>query len=375
MPGHRPHRHFVFSRFETKENYEMKAGGSIQGRWHATRTGMGQSMTVSVIIKTLNEEKRIAAAIESALKALPEGGVEVIVADSGSTDRTVEIAAAYPVRVVQIEAPARASCGLGPQLGFQYSTQPFVCLIDGDMELDPDFLPAALAFLKDHPEMGGVTGHVVDQILESLEFQRRVRRQAPEKQAGAIDRMNGGGLYRRAAIEQAGYFCDRNLHAYEEFDAGVRLRSQGWKLYRLDRPFVLHYGYATNAYRLLLRRWKTRYLRGMGEVLRGARGKPHWRNVLRELPELRLWGAVWLWWLAILAALVLALWFPWAALAALVIAVLPFALMSLRERSIAHGVYAVVAWMFHAAALPLGFLQKRRDPAGWIESRIVKDID
>jgi len=111
-------------------------------------------MSVSIIIKTLNEEKRIAEAVESALKALPGGKVEVIVADSGSTDRTIEIAQSYPIKIVQIEPPARASCGLGPQLGFQYSTQPYICLIDGDMTIEPDFLPAALDYLDKHPDVG-----------------------------------------------------------------------------------------------------------------------------------------------------------------------------------------------------------------------------
>ena len=43
--------------------------------------------TVSIIIKALNEERHIAAAIESALAAL--GGIdgEVILADGGSRDR------------------------------------------------------------------------------------------------------------------------------------------------------------------------------------------------------------------------------------------------------------------------------------------------
>ena len=49
--------------------------------------------------------------------------------------------------------------------------------------------------------------------------------------------MNGGGLYRRSAIEQTGYLSDRNLHGYEEFDLGIRLRDAGWQLHRLDRRF------------------------------------------------------------------------------------------------------------------------------------------
>ncbi|OIS93314.1 glycosyltransferase [Brucella cytisi] len=330
-------------------------------------------MSVSIIIKTLNEEKRIAEAVESALKALPGGKVEVIVADSGSTDRTIAIAQSYPIKIVQIEPPARASCGLGPQLGFQYSTQPYICLIDGDMIIEPDFLPAALDYLGKHPEVGGVTGHVVDQILESLEFQRRAKRYSPEARTGDIDRMNGGGLYRRSAIEQAGYFSDRNLHGHEEFDAGVRLRSNGWKLYRLDRPFVQHFGYTMNAYKLLVRRWKSKYLRGTGEVLRAAMGQPHQKNLFRELPELRLWGAVYLWWLAILAALIFVPGWPLAVLAATVIAVVPFAAMSIRSHSIELGIYAVVAWIFHAAALPLGFFQARRKPTDWIESKVIRE--
>src|SRR5690606_22041991 len=95
------------------------------------------SLTVSVIIKTLNEEKKIAATIESALAAVEATGGEVIVADSGSRDRTVEIAARYGVVVAQIEPPAQPSCGIGPQLGYQYSRHPFLCLLDGDMILDP----------------------------------------------------------------------------------------------------------------------------------------------------------------------------------------------------------------------------------------------
>lgn len=112
-------------------------------------------MAVSIIMKTLNEEKRIAAAIESALQALPGGTVEVIVADSGSTDRTVEIAMQYPVTVAQIVNPAKPSCGIGPQLGFQYSHHDLVCLMDGDMLLDKDFLGAAIAFLDANPGLRG----------------------------------------------------------------------------------------------------------------------------------------------------------------------------------------------------------------------------
>ncbi|PZR93844.1 MAG: glycosyl transferase [Stutzerimonas stutzeri] len=331
-------------------------------------------MAVSVILKTLNEEARVGAAIESVLTALERIGGEIIVADGGSRDRTLAIAARYPVRVVQLEPAIRPSCGIGPQLGFQYSREPFICLMDGDMLLDPDFLTEALAYLGSNPRVAGVTGHVEEMNDTSLEYIRRGRRVSPERRTGAIDRMNGGGLYRRNAVEQAGYLSDRNLHGYEEFDLGLRLRARGWSLHRLDRRFVRHFGHAINAYSLLLRRWKSGYLRGIGELLRAALGKPQWRRLIEDLPELKLWAGVYLW---LVAMIVLPFALPSPAMVLALDAILTAGIvgaMSLRQRSLSLGLYAVVAWVFHAAALPLGFLQSRKAPEAWIESRIVKDL-
>jgi glycosyltransferase involved in cell wall biosynthesis len=335
-------------------------------------SGSEKPMTVSVVIKALNEERRIAAAIESALAALPEGQGEVILADSGSVDRTIEIASTYPVKIVQITAPAKPSCGLGPQLGYQYSKAPFVCLMDGDTELAPDFIIEALKYLQANPRVAGVTGHVMERNHENLEYVRRGLRKTPYKAVGVIDRINCGGLYRREAIEDIGYLSDRNLHSYEEYDLGVRLRSKGWILFRLDRRFVYHTGHSVNAYKLLTRRWKTKYIRGIGELLRSATGKPHLKMLFAELPELRLWMAVYGW--IILMLLVLAI-VPHTGLALLIdLAMIAAAvgLMSVKHRSLSVGLYSVTAWFFHAAALPLGFFAPRKNPEAPIESRIIQ---
>jgi glycosyltransferase involved in cell wall biosynthesis len=330
-------------------------------------------MAVSVILKTLNEEARIGPAIESVLAALAGIGGEVIVADGGSRDRTLAVATNYPVRVVQLEPAIRPSCGIGPQLGFQYSRKPFICLMDGDMLLDPDFLPEAFAYLAANPKVAGVTGHVVEMNHTNLEYVRRGRRVSPENRIGSIDRMNGGGLYRREAIDQVGYLSDRNLHGYEEFDLAVRLRTRGWTLRRLDRSFVRHFGHALNAYALLIRRWKSGYLRGIGELLRAAFGKPQWKQLMQDLPELKLWAAVYVWLIA-MVALPFVTPIPAVGIAidvGLIAGVV--GLMSLRQRSLTLGLYAIVAWFFHAAALPLGFCHGRKAPTAWIDSRVVQD--
>lgn len=331
-------------------------------------------MSVSVLIKTLNEQERIGATIESVLAAIgPQD--EVIVADSGSRDGTLEIASRYRIKVVQIAPQEAPSCGLGPQLAYQYARGDYLCLLDGDMVLDPDFLARARAFLDAHPDAAGVGGHVEEMNLQNLEFARRKARGGSEYAAGPVDRLNGGGLYRRAAVDQAGYLSDRNLHGYEEFDLGIRLRALGWTLHRLDIPFVQHFGYEMNAYALLLRRWRSKYLRGIGEVLRAGWGKAHWPALLTGIRELRLWAAVYGGLISMLALLVLVPDKSVAIGICLAMALGAVAVMSLKHRSVSLGVYAVTAWLFMAAALPLGFFQPRRDPAAWIESRVVSGPD
>ena len=329
---------------------------------------------VSIIIKALNEEDCIAATLESALRAVQVVGGEVILADSCSTDRTVEIARGYPVRIVQLVHPNERCCGVGPQLGYQSARGEFIYLVDGDMQLVDGFLEQALAFMRSHPDIAGVGGRVLEMNLDNPEYQTRNERWALEK-SGASGRLDCGGLYRRSAIMAVGYFSDRNLHSYEEFDLAARLRTLGWGLWRLPVDAVSHYGHTTQPYQLLWRRWHSGYLWGLGEMLRAsARGpQQRLRLALQEVREIRLYTAVLMWWLVLLALL----WLPAsatvraAAMATLLLA--PVALMTWRKRSLARGLYAVTAWCFNAAGMVRGLLQKPRFSQPIADSRLLQD--
>lgn len=342
---------------------------------HAPSTGAthGAKCTVSVVIKALNEEANIAAAIDSALRAVRALEGEVVLADSCSTDRTLEIASAYPIRIVQLADPAERSCGIGPQLGFQHTLGDYVYLLDGDMQLIPGFLERALAFLAQHPEVAGVGGRIIECNQDSLEFHERALRQEPHRAPGAVDRLDCGGLYRRMAIQEVGYLSDRNLHSYEEFDLAVRLRARGWKLWRVPIDAVGHHGHDMPPYELLKRRWRSGYICGMGEMLRSATGQ-HWmRLVWRDQRELRLYLAVLAWWAVLLTTPLWPLSWPLRAAAFALLALLPFALMSLRKRSVVRGVHSVISWCFNAAGLVRGYLHRRRPPHEPIASRILRE--
>jgi glycosyltransferase involved in cell wall biosynthesis len=328
---------------------------------------------VSIIIKALNEEKRVEAAVASALAAVEDIAGEVVLADSCSTDATVSLASAYPIRIVQLVHPHERCCGVGPQLGYQHSMGEFVYILDGDMEMLPGFLPEALAFMQTHPEVAGVGGRVVEMNTSSLEYLARVERGMGHMQAGEVDRLDMGGLYRRSAVEQAGYFSNRNLHSYEEFDLAVRLRVNGWKLWRIGRDAVRHYGHDAPPYQLLIRRWRSRYICGLGELVRAAWGQPHMKLVVTGVRELRLYIAVLAWWLVLLATLLVPVSWPLRLAAFLVIAAAPLLLMTWRKRSVRKALFSVVSWCFNAAGLVRGMLAPQRPARERVDSVLVRD--
>lgn len=315
-------------------------------------------MRVTIGVKALNEERHIAASLASAVDAADLVGAEVILADSSSVDRTVEIARQFPVRIIQLADPAERSCGAGAQLAFQDACGEYFYLLDGDMVLARDFLKHGISYLEEHPEVAAVGGHVCEKNAFAREYGIRARALENDRNRapGLVDRLEGGGLYRSAAVHEVGYFADRNLHAFEEFELGARLQAVGWKLARIDQRAVEHYGHTMGEYRLLRHRLKSGYAACLGEVLRGALGKKHFWFIVQKLRQLHYSLAVILWWMLLSASLLLS---PVASFGVLVIPVL---FLSLRRKSLRLGVYSLAAWNVNAWGLILGLCRRRVAP-------------
>lgn len=326
------------------------------------------SAKVSIVIKALNEQNNIERALRSALAAAAAIDGEVILADSFSTDNTVDIAKKFPVSIVQLANSCERSCGIGAQLGFQYARGEFVYILDADMEINIDFLHQAIVLMAQHDDLAGVGGQVEEMHLDNLEFKARAQRAPEDMRSGDVDHLAMGGLYRRTAIDQVGYLTNRNLHSYEEFELGIRLRAAGWKLIRLPLTSVKHYGHTMPAYCLLKKRWSSRYAQGVGELVRASFGKAHMVLLLKELSELKLYAAVYLWWLALLSSIIFVRPWPTTAILFVTLLVSPFLAMAVRKRNIALGIYSVISWQYFAAGLLLGLLRKQACPSGKIAS-------
>ncbi|WP_256002384.1 glycosyltransferase family 2 protein [Pedobacter deserti] len=90
-------------------------------------------MQISAVVITKNAEHTIGRCLESAREVADE----VIVIDSGSTDRTVEIASSYRCKVI-----STAWLGYGPtkNIGHKEAQSPFILSMDSDEELSHDLI-------------------------------------------------------------------------------------------------------------------------------------------------------------------------------------------------------------------------------------------
>lgn len=316
-------------------------------------------MKVSIIIKSLNEEQNIARTIESSLMAIDEinGDGEVILADSLSTDRTLEIAKNYPIKIVQILHSKDRSCGVGAQLGYLVAEGDYLYILDADMVFETGFLKKAVSFLDENIEFAGVAGFVQDMNLNNLEFINRTQKKNNSIQAGEMYKLDGGGLYRKEAIKSIVYLTHPGLNAYEEFELGARLRSCGWKLFRFDETGVKHYGHTINAYKLLVRRVKTGYIYGIGELLQSAIGKPHFWFVLKHLKQFKIFMGYFFWFIMLLVTFILMVTSVISPVGFLLTLIFPFLIMGFKKKNIQLGVYSVISGIFNTYGLMVGFLK------------------
>lgn len=329
---------------------------------------MNEHVLLSVVIKALNEEHNIARTLQSVLNAVAGLSAEVILADSKSTDQTVDIALSFPVIIAQLDNAEERSCGIAAQLGYQHSKGDFILVMDGDMELDAVWVGKALEYMRNHRDVAGVGGMVEDINFDNIEFRARQQRVRKDMLPGEVERLDGGGLYRREAIQSIGYLTNRNLHACEELELGLRLSNAGWKMVRLEHTSIRHYGHTVPMLTLVRKRWTSRYTNGAGELIRASLGKPWF---MRALLSFKLRIFVTGWWCAILLAALVTVTRPGFSVVLIFVVLVPPLLMVIKKRSISLGLYSILSWAVDTAGLIRGFFSStKRGPGEMISSTI-----
>jgi len=232
-----------------------------------------------------NEGARLIACLDSL-----QGLGRMVYVDSGSTDGSVAAAEARGAEVVRLDTArpftaARArNAGLA-RLREAGPTPDYVQLIYGDCTLDPGWVATALAFLEATPRAAVACGRRRERFPEASIYNRLCDREW-NTPVGRARNCGGDALVRMAALEQVGDFR-ADMIAGEEPELCVRLRKQGWEIWRLDAAMTRHDAGLTR-----LSQWWTRARRtGHAYAERMAlHGGPPLRDGVRGTLNPLAWG-------------------------------------------------------------------------------------
>lgn len=318
---------------------------------------------LSVVIIARNEAAHIERAIQSVLagvKAWPQ--TEILLVDSASTDRTVDIARQYPISIVRLHPEQFRSASAGRYIGMLYTRGEFILHLDGDMELEPGWLEQAIPFLSAHPEAAGVDGHYLNRhVQDGQVLSEQLVCNGVAEGIATVSYFCGAALYRRSALKAVGGF-NPYLISNEEPELSIRLRHAGFKLLRIPVLLCVHYGPPENSWEYILRRFRINLWAGYGQVPRYHLRTGLLGMVIKELVAYTFFYflGVLLLILALLAGVLWRTWWPLVGLASA--ASMIFVGFWVKKRSLSEAFKSLLLQTAVAYSAARGFLMKPRPP-------------
>jgi GT2 family glycosyltransferase len=203
----------------------------------------GSSGSVAIVAIGRNEGERLKACLRAAGVSSAADARTVVYVDSGSADGSAEYARGAGCCVLELDASLPFTAARARNEGFACAMEhapdaEFVQFVDGDCELEEDWLDAAVAALTDKEDAGLVCGHVREIHPEASVFNRLCDlewQQVP----GEIPTAGGRFMARARAFKEVGGFRP-DVIAAEDDEFCIRVRRHGWKILMIDAPMARH---------------------------------------------------------------------------------------------------------------------------------------
>ena len=216
----------------------------------------------------------------------------IIYVDSGSSDNSINNASTLGASIVSINlsismpfTAARARNAGFEQLVKLYPDTGYVQFVDGDCEVKPDWLSNAICFLDSHHNVAAVCGRRRERFPDKTIYNKLcdIEWNTP---IGTTKACGGDVLMRVEAFDQVQGF-NAALIAGEEPELCVRLRANGWKIWRLDQEMTLHDAAMTRFGQWWKRSKRSGYAFAEGAYIHGAPPERHW---IMESRRASIWG-------------------------------------------------------------------------------------
>lgn len=194
---------------------------------------------IGIVIIGRNEGARLVRCLASAKGQ----AASFVYVDSGSDDGSQQAALDAGAELVVLDPDTPFTAAKARNAGFarlmQGSSPPdYVQFIDGDCELQPDWVDTARTFLEAHPGVAVVCGRRRERFPGASVYNRLIDQEWDTPPGEALS-CGGDALMRTRALQQAKGF-NPDLIAGEEPELCLRLRAKEWKIWRLDAEMTLH---------------------------------------------------------------------------------------------------------------------------------------
>jgi GT2 family glycosyltransferase len=216
----------------------------------------------SIIIVNWNGRIHLAGCLES-LAAQTFRDFEVVLVDNGSTDGSATFVRERYPWVQTVELPENRGFAAGNNAGLAVAGGDYIVTLNNDTEAEPGWLAELVAVADAHPGAGMVASRICafddHDRIDSLGV--RICRDGMSRGACRLQRFSSlslerveeillpsacVALYKRAMLDETGFF-DETFFAYcEDTDLGLRGRLAGWGAV-LARDAVVYHKYSSSA--------------------------------------------------------------------------------------------------------------------------------
>lgn len=262
-------------------------GASTQPTSGRPSVGGGALAEVGLVVIGRNEGKRLLRCLDG----LPRGLRQVVYVDSGSTDGSQAEARRRGVDVVDLDMSVPFTAARARNAGFDrmlhlHPTLEMVHFLDGDCELVPGWIEAAVAEMKSAPDIVAVCGWLRERHPERSPFNAICDIEWRNGPLGDTTAFGGIVLIRAAALRAVGGY-NPDVIAAEDDEVGLRMRQAGGRFRRIDRVSALHDADITR-----LGQWWTRAKRCGHAYAQVAdmHGRDSERYFVREVRRSWQWG-------------------------------------------------------------------------------------
>jgi glycosyltransferase involved in cell wall biosynthesis len=246
---------------------------------------------IGAVVIGRNEGDRLVKCFRSLQAQLP-ADMPIVYVDSGSTDSSVNNARSIGFDVVNLDMSIPFTAARGRNTGFDhlikhYPDLEYVQFIDGDCELLPNWLNNAWQFIHHNPKCAIVFGRLKERYPESSPYNRLADMEW-NTLLGESKGCGGNAFARVAAIKGVGGY-NLSLICGEEPEMCIRLRRQGWQIWRIADEMALH-----DAAMSRFGQWWKRSIRGGWAVAEGYAlyGKAEEQYMKKEHNSGWLWGLI-----------------------------------------------------------------------------------